>query len=68
MRVKRTNRFPATGKPWYASRLIMVGVAAVVAAVSDGLINNWGWRQIVAAVLGAIVVSLRIETDKAVTK
>ena len=55
-------------KKWYNSRLIQLGSAAVLAAVADGVLHDWGWRQIVWAALGALVVILRADTSKAVTK
>lgn len=55
-------------KKWYSSRLIRLGSAAAMAAVADGVLNDWGWRQIVVAVIGALVVVLRADTTKAVTK
>lgn len=55
-------------KRWYQSRLIRLGGAAVLGAVADGVMNNWGWRQIVVVAIGAVVVILRADTNTGVTK
>jgi hypothetical protein len=55
-------------KRWYTSRLIMLGAAALLGALADGISNGYDWRQIAAAAMATMVVYLRADTNKAVTK
>jgi hypothetical protein len=55
-------------KKWYDSRIIRLCAGAILGAVADGMLNEWSWRQIVWVAVAAILVVLRADTTKGVTR
>jgi len=55
-------------KPWYESKIIGLGLLALCGALSDGLTNNWSWRQFSVAGRGVLVIVVRaFYTDTEIT-
>jgi predicted Zn-dependent protease len=56
-------------KPWYKSRTLWLGAAAVLAAGASALASpDAGWREIVLACVGAAVVFIRTQTGEGLSK
>lgn len=50
-------------KNWYESKLIWLGLTAILGVVADGISQGWDWRHTLAAVIAALIPVLRLITD-----
>jgi len=46
-------------KPLYQSKIIGLAALGITEALSDGIVNNWTWRQFVIAGLSVATIVVR---------
>lgn len=46
-------------KEIWESKIVGLGCLALLEAVSDGIINGWGWRQWAIALIGVTTIVVR---------
>lgn len=50
-------------KSWLESKFLMLAVLTIASAGIDAVASGLGWRQVVIAIIGALIVVLRAYTD-----